>query len=117
MTVKKPKGVIKSVMPKSVPFPAGAYTVVEAPGLAVSKKEYGNWDYDSRTFTIDTAVAPDVQRVTLEHEKVHAILGDANLRLPYKMEEAVCEAIAKYRVFEMQQPCGFPVSLSGSNDQ
>lgn len=107
----------KSVLPKSVPFPAGAYAVVEDPGRAVTKKEYGFWDYDSRTFIIDTAVAPDVQRVTLEHEKVHAILDDAGVKLPHKLEEAVCEAIAKYRVFEMQQAIGSTVSLSGSNDQ
>jgi hypothetical protein len=87
------------VLPASIPAPQGPYAVVEVPGMLATSGEYGRWDYDSRTIMIDADVADDIKRITLEHEIVHVILYEAEIALPEKKEEKVCEAIAAYRVY------------------
>lgn len=102
MTVRKAKG--KSILPASVHLFGGMYRVVEVVGLMDKKESCGECDYRIRTIRIDSSMNDHTKLVTLEHEKVHAILFDAEIKLPKKLEEKICEAIARHRVYEMQQP-------------
>lgn len=110
MTARK-KATRKNALPASLPFFGGSYRVVEVAKLMDMKENYGECDFRNRTIRIDSSMAYDTKLVTLEHEKVHAIIDDAEIKLPRKLEEQVCEAIARHRVFEMQQA----PSSTGSN--
>ena len=100
--MKKPTR--KSVLPASVPFFGGLYRVAEIDGLISKEKKCGECHYVTRTLRIDAGMPDDQKLITLEHEKVHAILDDAEIKVPKKLEERICEAIARHRVFEMNQP-------------
>ena len=93
----------KSVLPKSVPFFGGSYRVMEVEKLMDKEESVGACEFRNRTIRIDSSLTDDTKLITLEHEKVHAILFDAEIKIPKKLEEAICEAIARHRVFEMNQ--------------
>jgi len=49
-------------------------------------------------------MGPTATWLTLEHEKVHAILADAGIILPKRFAEDVCNAIAAAKIAEMVSP-------------
>lgn len=53
----------------------------------------GMWEPATRTITLRQDVAPQTLWVTLFHERVHALLDDAGVRLTHDQAESVCDAL------------------------
>lgn len=68
---------------------------------------WGCYTYDKRLMQVDTALSRGDQWHTLEHEKVHMILGDAGLNYDERKDTAatvddeIADAIATQRMMEI----------------
>ena len=92
-------------IPRVVRLPCGPIKVVsmKEPRLE-GKRIAGASDWGQRRIVLDNGLGRTASWLTLEHEKVHAILADAGIILPKKHVEDVCNAIAAARVAEMVSP-------------
>jgi hypothetical protein len=61
----------------------------------------GLWEPAARTITLRRDVAPEVLWQTLWHERMHAILWHASVRLSRAKEEDVCDALGTAMCAEM----------------
>jgi hypothetical protein len=68
------------------------------------KRVAGANDWGKRRIVLDNSMGPTATWLTLEHEKVHAILADAGIILPKRHAEDVCNAIAAAKIAEMVSP-------------
>ena len=92
-------------IPRSITLPCGAVRVVRMKNPAIAGKRIaGCNDWGKRRIVLDNGLGSTASWLTLEHEKVHAILADAGIILPKKHVEDVCNAIAAAKVAEMVSP-------------
>ena len=68
------------------------------------KRIAGSNDWVNRRIVLDNSLGPTATWLTLEHEKVHAVLADAGIILPKRYAEDVCNAIAAANVAAMVSP-------------
>jgi hypothetical protein len=95
----KPLGAI----PKAMPLPADPVHVVRQDGLQ-AKGCAGLFRWSDRTIVIDAGLKLTAAHLTLEHEWVHAVLADAGVTVPNKLEEEICNALAAAIVYRKRQP-------------
>jgi Zn-dependent peptidase ImmA (M78 family) len=88
-------------IPKSIYLPTGRIKVLRKKGLMENEKAFGLFHWHKREIWIDAELEPHAAWMTLEHEKVHAILMDAGLQLDDYTEERLCDTFASARVAEM----------------
>lgn len=90
-------------IPKQIIVPAGAIPVSLNEGLFDRESSFGKFNWIKREIELEASMEPTPMWLTLEHERVHAILMDAGIDLDHALEERVCDAIALARVVEMSR--------------
>jgi hypothetical protein len=92
-------------IPKFLKLATGRIKVNIVKGLSEDKLAEGIYNFAKRTIGVDSEIAEgSLVRawLTIEHERIHAVLNDAGVNLPSEeIEEAVCNAIAADRVYQM----------------
>jgi hypothetical protein len=104
-----PKGTPKAVTPALPPIPDAVHSVlgpipvrlVTGSPDPTSPDCLGMWEPARRTITLRQDVAPEVLLVTLWHERVHAMLDDAGVRLTHDQAESVADAIGTQLAAEL----------------
>lgn len=90
------------------PLPAAVFSaygaipvVLTADPKILDEDDFGAWNAHTRVIYVRAGLHATPAWLTLFHEKVHADLSDAGVRLPTNKEEAVCNAIAAARFAEL----------------
>lgn len=90
-------------IPEEILVPAGSIPVAMNDGLFDREGSFGKFNWMTRQIELDSGMDRTPMWLTLEHERVHAILMDAGIELEHTLEERVCDAIALARVVEMSR--------------
>lgn len=90
-------------IPKEIVTPAGPIPVSMNEGLFDREASFGKFNWLRREIELDSSMDRTPMWLTLEHERVHAILMDAGIELEHSLEERVCDAIALARVVELSR--------------
>ena len=98
---EKPKAL--PPIPKSIKLPAGNVEVVREHGHQ-EKGTAGLFKWGERVIVIDAGLGRTAAWLTLYHEWVHAVLADAGVQVPHKIEEDTANALAAALVYGRRQP-------------
>jgi hypothetical protein len=98
---EKPKAL--PPIPKSVRLPAGDVAVVRESGHQ-AKGTAGLFRWSERVIVIDSGLGRTAAWLTLYHEWVHAVLADAGVQVPHKLEEDICNSLGAALVYGKRNP-------------
>lgn len=92
-------------IPRFIHLPAGKIPVKRVKGLHKKEKCMGKFDFFARTISLEATLGLVAAHLTLEHERVHAILMDAGVNelLSDEIEERICDCLAQDAVARMQK--------------
>jgi hypothetical protein len=92
-------------IPRFIYLPAGKIPVKRVKGLQANEQCAGKYNFDKRLIEIDAELGLVAAHLTLEHERIHAILFDTgvNETMDDATEEKICNAIAHDVVARMRR--------------
>ncbi len=93
-------------IPRSISLAAGRIPVRRLKNMLDKEECVGRFHWDKRIMYLDAGLDVHAAWLTLEHERVHAILMDAGIMMDGDLEERVCDAIAAARVNAMLRKTG-----------
>ena len=89
-------------IPEEIQVPAGPIPVTRTVGLWDADRSMGKFNWFERTIELESELGVHAAWLTLEHERVHAIISDSGIDVgSEELEEQICNAVALARVAEM----------------